>query len=166
VDINQIISKLYLSKDIDDCICKMIDIRYREDFKQELFLILLAKPDQVIDAEANGKLKYYVVRIIINLSRQSRNIYFKKYLDNKTIYGDISDRPDEMICDSIEKEEKILKEIGNMDEDLGTFYYRELVKLVAQEGSISKAGRKVGIPKSSISKAIKRVREHLNKKVK
>ena len=85
---NKILTQLYTNSDLDDCIRKVIPTNHREDFKQELFLILLEKPSgEIIRISESGKLLYYVVRIILNLSRQERNVFHTKYMDKRIEYN-------------------------------------------------------------------------------
>ncbi len=167
MDVTAILTRLYNDQGLNDCLEKFVAPQYREDFKQELFLILLEKPDKVIEAETDNKLRFYVVRIIINLSRQTRNIFHKKYLSNTTTEIRTADLeyPEENHVEEKQerekREESILKGIENLDDHFGTFYYRELIKAVARYGSMSETERQVGIPTCSISRAVKKVRDHL-----
>jgi hypothetical protein len=89
--LQDIITELYKSREIDDCINKLIPAQDRDDFKQELFLILLEKQtEEIVRIDQTGKMLYYVVRIIINLSRQQRNVYHSKYRDKKIAYDQAS----------------------------------------------------------------------------
>lgn len=165
-----ILEQLYSSNDLDDCIRKMVKQHHRQDFKQELFLILYEKPSQlIIDLHKNKGLTYYVVRIILNLVNQKRNIYHKKYSDNTVIYDNdiVYQVPDESYPleerQSREDRELVLVDhINNqLDDQFKTPYYRMLVHLVNEHGSQRAVSRLTGIPVSSICEAVKRVRNHL-----
>lgn len=165
----QAITEVYNLKEVDECICKMVRADHRADFKQELFLILLQTPcDRVEDIAGKGELKYYAVRIILNLARQKRNVYHTTYLGGLTEYdpnkepAEEEDHTRERLIEE-NKEQMILTQLNNMDEAMGTFYHRELVSLVARLGSMGKASRQLGIPKSSIKYSIKKVRDYLNR---
>lgn len=166
----KIITAIYSLPEVDDCICKLVRKEHREDFKQELFLILLEQPcDKVV--QMNGTFKYFVVRIILNLVRQKKNVYHTKYLDPKTTYNtDIvlyqSTHPAEhdTMAERIDREQKeqdLLIEINNLDQIMGTFYHRELLKIVVKEGGQQAAARKLGIRQSSISDSVRKVRNYL-----
>lgn len=167
----EIISDLYFNKDLDDCIRKVVAEKHREDFKQELFLILLENPERLTEAHANNKLVYYIVRIVLNLCHRTRNPIYKRYFDKRVVYN--SEMLDSFLpCESpdfderIKKEQKetaMITELENLDTHFGTFYYRELVNLVAKDGSMRATGRRLGIPVCSISRAVKKVRNHLTR---
>lgn len=168
--VHAIIERLYKSKDLDDCIRKTVREDHRNDFKHELFLLLYDKPQQLlIDLYNSSGLTYYVVRVILNLATQKRNIYHRNYNDSNITYdsekltGPCDELPD--FTERIQKEEKEIRLINEINfnlDDGGRFpYYRELVKLVDQYGGIRAASRATGIPKSSIAEAVKKVRNHL-----
>lgn len=165
-----IIENLYNSSDLNDCIRKMVRPHHRQDFKQELFLILYEKPHEtIISLHKSNGLKYYVVRIILNLVNQKRNVYHKKYNDNSVVYdtevlNHISyDQESFEERDLIEqKEMAMVEEVNNLDKTFDTPYYRMLVNLVNEHGSQRAVSRLTGIPVSSICEAVKKVRNHLN----
>ncbi len=56
----------YSSKEVDDCIYKLVRDDHRKDFKQELFLKLLEVPcDKVMVISSKGELRYYIVWVIL-----------------------------------------------------------------------------------------------------
>ena len=167
----QIIEQLYRSKDLDECIRKTVRLDLQSDFKHELILILYDKSPELIQRLHEAKqLTFYVVRIILNLVNQSRNIYHKTYINPAITYDNdkLKDKYEESenFEERLKKEEKelkILKAFDNLDSVFNTFYYRRLIQEVAKTGGVRKASRATGIPRSSISDSIKKVREHLNK---
>ena len=169
--VTQIIEQLYRSKDLDDCIRKTVRPDLQSDFKHELILILYDKSPELIQRLHEAKqLTFYVVRIILNLVNQSRNIYHKTYINPAITYDNdkLKDKYEESenFEERLKKEEKelkILKAFDNLDSVFNTFYYRRLIQEVAKQGGVRKASRATGIPRSSISDSIKKVREHLNK---
>ncbi len=166
-----VITQTYNLKEVDDCIAKLVPPALRGDFKQELFLILLETPCEKV-AEIGGGLKYYTVRVILNLVRQKKNVYHKKYRDpqvvydtDKLVYQTASPDGIDTIGDRITREQKELDMISALD-DLpktknGMPYYKILVELIAELGSHHAASRHLGIPRRSISDSVQRVREHL-----
>lgn len=169
---DQIISDLYISPDLDRCIAKQVRREDWDDFKQELFTIICGlDKEMVVKLHGEMKLKYYVVRIVINLSRQSNNKYKRTYQDKKMVYGDMAEviHPAEhnTLQERIEAERRELMLVDHvehhLDDQLGTKfpYYRTLVKLIAEKGSIREVSRMTGIPAMSISDSMKKVRKHL-----
>lgn len=169
------ITAIYQQPEIDDCICKLVKKELRPDFKQELFLILLQVPCDTID-RMNGDLKYYVVRVILNLVRQQKNVFHKTYLD-KTIeyntekinYQVSSPAETDTISERIEKElseEKIIVRLDTIDLELGNSSYpfhRELIKLINKYGTIREVEKITGIPRTTIHRTVKKVRDQLRK---
>lgn len=167
----KLIEKAYRLKDLDDCIEKVIPSRHRADFKQELFLILLQKDCAHIES-LGDKLNFYIVRIILNLSNWQRGMYQKKYVDPKTVYDTekimYSRSPAEV--DTMEerveredREDQIIKELEEVDGVLGNTnypFYKNLIRLLAEYGSMSEVSRETGIPKTTIHRSIQRVRDH------
>jgi len=154
-----------------------VDKQFRDDFKQDLLLIILEdKTGNVVKAYNNNQVRYYVIRIILNLVNQNRNIYHQQYILPHRFKSDIEDHPEiqarcyedsEMQVRVLneKEEEMILQEINNLEESFGTFFYKGLVDLVNEQNGMRKAARVTGIPVSTISRGIKKVREHINKKV-
>lgn len=173
---NNIVSQLYKNQELNDCIGKVIPTAYRDDFKQELFLILLEKnPTEIVRISESGKLLYYVVRIILNLSRQERNIFHTKYMDKRIDYDTekvlySTRNPAEV--DTMEErqqrenqEDNFLTELSCIDEKLGNKnypYYQSIVELIAKYGSMREVSRQTGIPKTTVARAAQRVRNHFN----
>lgn len=169
--VTEIIEQLYRSKELDDCIRKTVRPDLQSDFKHELILILYDKSPELIQRLHEARqLTFYVVRIILNLVNQSRNIYHQTYINPAVTYDNdkLKDKHEESECleERLKKEEKeleVLNEFNNLDSTFNTFYYRRLIQEVAKTGGVRAASRATGIPRSSISDSIKKVREHLNK---
>ncbi len=88
---NQIIEALYRSKDFCDCINKMDPAELRDDLKAEVTLVLLEKPDTLIEQlHGLGQLKFYAVRVIMNLIQSKTSPFYKKY---RTTFLDIDSKP-------------------------------------------------------------------------
>lgn len=170
-----IISDLYNSPEVNDCIKKVVDRGPRDDFKQELYVILLEYPcDKIVEVSNQGKIKYFVARIIINLFNQERNVFQKKYLNNKIDYdtekvlyhslppSDYNHMEERKRREDVE--DIILEGAEGIDERMGNDsfpYYENLIQALKKHGSMREVSRELGIPIASISMAIKRVRTHL-----
>lgn len=165
--VSAIIEQLYKSPDLDNCIRKMVRPDLWQDFKHELILTIYSNiPEQKLcDLHQRNELKFYVVRTIINLVKNKNQVYHRNYLLKLTELKNT----EQIHLDELDKRKKledreleIVGEIDRLDDRFNTFYYRELVKLIAKHGSMRAAARATGIEVSSISRAIKKVREHLN----
>ena len=77
---NQIIEELYNSREFNDCINKMEPEHLRDDLRAEVVLILLETDETKIrQLHEKGELKFYTVRIILNLIKSKTSAFFKKY---------------------------------------------------------------------------------------
>jgi hypothetical protein len=77
---NKIIADLYQSKEFIDVIGKIDPEHLRDDLKQEIMLILLEKADDVIiELHESRKLKFYTVRIILNLVISVHSPFYKTF---------------------------------------------------------------------------------------
>lgn len=169
---DQIISDLYISPDLDRCIAKQVRREDWDDFKQELFTIICAlDKNMVVDLSKQGRLKFYVVRVIINLSNQKNASYQRKYKSGRTIYdtdmvqaiqhpAEHNTMQERQAAE--DREQRMLNEVENLDKRFGTFYHRVLVQQIAECGSQREVSRRTGIPIASISVSVKRVREYLS----
>jgi hypothetical protein len=170
--VNAIVENLYKSRELDDCIKKMVRQDHQSDFKHELILLLYEKPHELILSLYNTSgLTYYVVRIILNLVNQKRNVYHRTYNDSNITY-------DTSVLDKVsyeeitmvermkdeERELRVVAEIKNLDENTTERFpfYQSLVYAVERYGGIRAASRATGIPRSSICDAIKIVRKKLS----
>jgi hypothetical protein len=121
----------------------------QEDLKSEVALILLEhNEDKIIQIYKTGGLKFYAVRIILNLVQSKTSPFFKKYrqysneLEDKMAYI----KPEE------EKEEtdfRLLKELREkrvMDAIEGLYWYdKEILKLYIKFGNYRDIEKETGI---------------------
>lgn len=128
---------------------------------------------EIVEIHERGELMYFTVRIVLNLATQARNIYHKQTLtpakQTLGLSDNVEDLSDTELSDRQEFEQrelKMIEELDKIDEHFNTFYHRAIVGLVVEHGSMSETARQTGIPKCTISRTIKKVREHLNRKVK
>lgn len=167
------IKSIYSHPEIDECIKKFVSKEHREDFKQEVFLILLQIPCETID-KISGSLKYYIVRIILNLVRQQNNVFHKKYLDktieyntDKLLYEISSPADVDTISERMEREEKeleIIERLKGVDLKLGNKsfpYHEKMIHLIADVGNMHRASIETGIPYTNVKRIVKKVRNKL-----
>ena len=169
----QLITDIYNNPEIDECIAKLVDTGLRADFKQELFLTLCSVPCEKI-ISMNGSLKYFTVRIILNLVRQKRNVFHKTYLDKTVEYN--SDKfkyetsspadVDTMAerCERENREESIINRIESIDAELGNTsfpYHHAMVELLSKLGSVRAVSDETGIPLTTAQRTFKKIRQHL-----
>lgn len=184
---NKIIEELFQSKDFKECISKMQPFELQEDLKSEVILILLEHSDEkIIQLYNSGGLKFYAVRIILNLIQSKTSPFYKKYRQpicefkenlqwhevgendhmltfiskrNGLIESESSDDYDIRLANEL-KEEKVMKIIEGL-----YWYDRELVKLYVQLGTYRAIEEATQIPWRScydtIQAAISKIRYEL-----
>lgn len=194
---NDILTKIFNDIEYDqliDNIVKNEDIN-KDDLKQELFLSLLEKPDDlIIELYEDNRMKFYITRIIINqvYSKQSKYYYqYKK--NNKEFNISLSDQDvndfilDNYLDDSLTELDKIQStelEKLKMNFDileytdkykLLTWYEREILclyyklgtyKLLEGKMSMRKLEKEYGIDHCSIFNTIKIIKQKLKKHIK
>lgn len=156
-------------QEVDDCISKCVSAQLFNDFKQELFLRLMEYPQGVIAAYKDGKHKYYTVRVILSLANRQRDIFHKKYLANITEEltentGEITDHYCEPTVLEVRRlkeseEERMMRNIENIEKTTCTPYYRMMIDTLKESGSYREISRRTGIPIMSVSNAFKKIRE-------
>lgn len=161
-----VISLLYKDAEVNDCINKLVPKHHLEDFKQELFIRLIEYKDSVLAAYQAGRHKFYTLRVILSLVRRERDIYHKKYKLRETVdLPDMSEycEPSDFEIRKIKEEDeiKLIDRVKNLEELTGTCYYRLLVAALEKHGSYREVSRQTGIPITSISNAMKKIRQIL-----
>lgn len=162
---NEIVAELYQSKEFNDCINKMEPDHLRDDLKAEVTLILLETEERrLFEIYAAGALKFYTVRIILNLIQSKTSLFYKRYRQQ---VAEITDRfmADEQL--DIEErmtredmEDQAMKEIDNL-----YWYNAGIVKLYLKHGNYRAIEQDTGIPYSSAYKTIQKSFQEIKQKV-
>lgn len=162
---NEIIEELYSSREFNDCISKMEPDHLREDLKAEVVLILLETDEKkLIDIHSKGVLKFYAVRIIINLIQSDRSLFYKQYrqqvaeLTDKFLADENTDIEERAARE--EMEDKALSEIDNL-----YWYNSGILKLYLKHGNYRAIEEDTGIPYSSAYKTIQKSFQEIRQKV-
>lgn len=162
---NQIIEELYRSKEFNDCISRMEPEHLRDDLRAEVTLILLETDEQKLLAiHAGNALKFYTVRIIINLIQSKTSLFYKKYRQQMAEITDrfIAEQADDFKERAAKEdiEDKAIKEIGNL-----YWYNSGIVKLYLKHGNYRAIEEDTGIPYSSAYKTIQKSFQEIKQKV-
>jgi hypothetical protein len=162
---NQIIEELYRSKDFNDCIGKMEPEHLRDDLRAEVTLILLETDNNKLLAIHNaGALKYYTVRIIMNLIQSKTSLFYKRYRQQLVELTDrfmAEEEPDfEERLTREDMEEQAMKEIDNL-----YWYNAGIIKLYMKHGNYRAIQEDTGIPYSSAYKTIQKSFQEIKQKV-
>ena len=79
---DEIITEMYTDPIYNEILFKFSGKKYYEDLRQEIYLILLDKDeDLIVKAYEDKKLKYYFIRIILNQAKSSTSPFYKKFKD-------------------------------------------------------------------------------------
>ena len=191
---NQVIEKLFVGKNFNDCLSKMEPAHLREDLKMEVALIVCEwSEEKILKLELDKALEFYVVRVILNLIKSKTSPFAKMYraqLVPIEVNGHVKGfKPgsdyatDRKIRASFEKvEAKIYneqsqresvseREIREQIEDLAIaeienlyWYDAEMIRLYLKHGNFRAIEKETGIPFISCYKNIKKSLAILKKK--
>jgi DNA-directed RNA polymerase specialized sigma24 family protein len=161
-----IIQTLYESKEINQAISKMQPAELRDDLKQEMFLVLCElSDDKVEDMYERNVLKYYVVRMMLNMMTGRRSSFEKKF---RQVFTEILEEPEGkgfIIEDTGEHHEfidRVVKVVEGMH-----FYEAGLLKLYAEHNrNAMEVSRKTNIPYRSVYPVIKEAKLKIINKLK
>lgn len=156
---NEIIEKLWRSKEVNQAFAKMQPEDLQEDLKSEVFCVLLELSEEKLQGMyERNELKFYIVRIMLNMIKSDRSGFWKKYrnfteLETKEI-----------------KEEHYEEEIfDNLESSLLTlhWYQAELLNIYANEfnSNAKEVSKATGIPYMSIIRTLKQTKNELKKKI-
>lgn len=74
---NDIIKSYYTAQWLSDALSKMHPEDLREDLRQEVFLVVLDKgSDWILDANEKGFLKWFIVRVMLNLIKSDSSKFW------------------------------------------------------------------------------------------
>lgn len=160
---NKIISELYLSKEFNDCINKMDPPWLRDDLRQEVSVILLTKPPEVIcGLSERNELRWFVVRIMLNMVRSSSSQWTKTYrrhytdvipeVVNKELNGRVARE-----C----QEQAVLRFINT---EL-YWYDKEIIQMYMKLGSYRDIEKETGIPWESAYGTVRRIQKRIKEEV-
>ena len=158
---NEIIAEFWQSKSVNEAFEKMQPVELQADLKAEVFLILCEmEEEKLIGLYERNELKYYMVRIMLNMIKSDRSSFFKNYRN----YVELLENDVEVIeTDPSETYEKIELHLQNLH-----WYNRELFKLYALDfkKNAKELSRKTGIPYMSIVRSINKTKAEIKKNIK
>lgn len=153
---NEILAQYWTSKEVNDAFDKMQPEELRYDLKAEVFLVLCEmNDDKLIGMYERNELKFYIVRIMLNMIKSDRSNFYKNYR-NYTEFVD-----NDFIADEHDKTNMIDKLEVNMD---GLHWYnKEILKLYAIDfkKNAKELSRKTGIPYMSIVRTINKTKKQM-----
>jgi hypothetical protein len=157
VNRTDIITELYLSKDINEAIGKMQPYELQDDLRQEVFLVLCEMDDdRLLKMYKDGYLKYFVVRTIVNMAKSDRSNFARTF---RKVYEEVGD------LGSVEPYDESITEKLNASMEILHWYEKEIFRLFSETGNLLQVSRDTKIPYRSLLKTIKKVKTLLKYKI-
>jgi hypothetical protein len=158
---DEILSEFWESKSVNEAFEKMQPVELQADLKAEVFLILCEMDEsKLIGLYERNELKYYMVRIMLNMIKSDRSSFFKNYRN----YVELLENDVEVFESNPEETyNKIEVHLQNLH-----WYNRELFKLYALDfkKNAKELSRKTGIPYMSIVRSINKTKAEIKKNFK
>ena len=154
---NKIIAEYWTLKEVNDAFAKMHPEELQYDLKAEVFLVLCEmNEDKLIGMYERNELKFYIVRIMLNMIKSDRSNFYKSYR-NYTEYVD-NDTEAEVNFDKLDLVDKLEKNLEGLH-----WYNKEILKLYAIDfkKNAKELSRKTGIPYMSIVRTINKTKKQM-----
>jgi hypothetical protein len=155
---NEILAEYWDLKEVNDAFAKMQPEELQYDLKAEVFLVLCEmNEDKLKGMYERNELKFYIVRIMLNMIKSDRSTFYKNYR-NHIEFVDV-DKDFEIInydkMDLIDKLEKNLEGLH--------WYNKEILKLYAIDfkNNAKELSRKTGIPYMSLVRTINKTKKQM-----
>jgi hypothetical protein len=153
---NEILAQYWTSKEVNDAFDKMHPEELRYDLKAEVFLVLCEmNEDKLVGLYDRNELKFYIVRIMLNMIKSDRSTFYKNYRN----YTEFVDQ--DFVSDDYDKTNMFEKLETNMN---GLHWYnKEILKLYAIDfkKNAKELSRKTGIPYMSIIRTINKTKKQM-----
>ena len=154
---NKILAEYWTLKEVNDAFAKMHPEELQYDLKAEVFLVLCEmNEDKLIGMYERNELKFYIVRIMLNMIKSDRSNFYKSYR-NYTEYVD-NDTEAEVNFDKSDLIDKLEKNLEGLH-----WYNKEILKLYAIDfkKNAKELSRKTGIPYMSIVRTINKTKKQM-----
>jgi hypothetical protein len=131
----------------------------QDDLKAEVALILCEKSeDLILELHDKGGLKYYTVRIILNLIQSNTSPFYKKFRLSNVELSDLIEPY--VLPEYDSRKDQAMEELETL-----YWYDREILKLYGKYGTYRKIEEETGIPFESIYKTVQKACKEIRKKV-
>jgi hypothetical protein len=154
---NEILAQYWTLKEVNEAFDKMHPEELRYDLKAEVFLVLCEmNEEKLIGMYERNELKFYIVRIMLNMIKSDRSNFYKSYR-NYTEYVD-NDTEAEVNFDKSDLVDKLEKNLEGLH-----WYNKEILKLYAIDfkKNAKELSRKTGIPYMSIVRTINKTKKQM-----
>ena len=154
---NKILAEYWTLKEVNDAFAKMHPEELQYDLKAEVFLVLCEmNEEKLIGMYERNELKFYIVRIMLNMIKSDRSNFYKSYR-NYTEYVD-NDTQAEVNFDKLDLVDKLEKNLEGLH-----WYNAAILKLYAIDfkKNAKELSRKTGIPYMSIVRTINKTKKQM-----
>lgn len=155
---NEIITQFWDSKEVNDAFEKMQPEELRYDLKAEVFLVLCEMDEmKLIGMFERNELKFYIVRIMLNMIKSDRSTFYKNYR-NHIEFVNIDKEFDVINYDKLDLVDKLEKNLDDLH-----WYNKEILKLYAIDfkKNAKELSRKTGIPYMSLVRTINKTKKQM-----
>jgi hypothetical protein len=155
---NEILIEFWKSEEVNNAFSKMHPIELQEDLKAEVFLILCEMPEaKLIDLYDKKQLRFYLVRIMLNLIQSTDKKFYQKYRNFTELVG------------YEKKDEEYNEDIINVNEHIENLYWykQEIFRLYTFEfnKNARELSKNTGIHYMSIIRTLNQIKQELKKKI-
>lgn len=170
---DKILTDLFRSQDLANCIAKMEHRHLHDELKSELFLVLSALPYDRLVSMKEGHLNFYVFATIRNMINSNTSRFYKVFrqsgLNTYPVeycgHSTAETQEELQLREEAEiQEEQDLKDMNEVINGMH-WYHAEILKLYLKEKSIRKVAKKLDIPPSSIHETITKCKEIIRKRL-
>lgn len=158
---HEIIVQLWEDADIRQAIGKMQPVELHDDLRQEMFLVICElEEERLLKMHAEGWVKFFLVRTMLNMVKSDRSTFFKKFRQTFTEFADSYSGHVEISATFAEEQQT-----SNVTECVEAlpWYDRELLKLYAEDKNIAKLSKDTRIPYRSLFKTITKAKIKVRK---
>jgi len=155
---NEILVEFWQSEEVNKAFSKMHPIELQDDLKSEVFLILSELPeDKLIALYDRKELRFYIVRVMLNLVQNANNQFYKKYRN----FVEYTHK------EIIEIVQEDITDIVKISVDNLHWYKKELLRLYTEEFNCNPKAlsRDTGIPYMSIIRTLNITKSELKSKI-
>ena len=155
---NEILIEFWKSEEVNNAFSKMHPIELQDDLKAEVFLILCEMPEtKLIDLYDKKQLRFYLVRIMLNLIQSTDKKFYQKYRNFTELVG------------YEKKDEEYNEEIIKVNEHIENLYWykQEIFRLYTFEfnKNARELSKNTGIHYMSIIRTLNQIKQELKKKI-
>jgi hypothetical protein len=155
---NEIIAKLWDSKEVNEAFEKMHPIELQYDLKAEVFLVLCEMDDEKLVGMYNrNELRFFIVRVMLNMIKSDRSTFWKQYRNYSEYDG--KEQIEIVQTNIIDKMELSIEKLH--------WYQKEILRLYALDfnKNAKELSRQTGIPYMSIIRTLKQTKTELKKNI-